>query len=318
MQQSESSDEEVQTIRRELLMNHAGSAIPNNYNERKPIIFDHSDIDGKISAIIDHGTAQRLFDHYVNHIVPNFPAVPFPPGTKAQTVRETKPILFLAILASLCFGVGVPAEKQQALARELREVFAESMWKQGEKSLELIQALQVATLWYRPPSNFEQHMFYQMVHMSAIMAIDIGLGKRQSQMKRKWFGSDPPFRALNKVTESVEARRAWLVSYFLCISITMVLRRPVLLRFNDYMRECIEFLETSPDALPSDRMLVQHVKLARIAEEIAIQFSMDDPNENLTITDGKVTYGIKHFEKDLREQVRRDSPDGKCHCIHMT
>ncbi|KAK3044348.1 hypothetical protein LTS18_001517, partial [Coniosporium uncinatum] len=84
-EKSESSDEEVQTIRRELLMNHAGSAIPNNYNERKPIIFDHSDIDGKISAIIDHGTAQRLFDHYVNHIVPNFPAVPFPPGTKAQT-----------------------------------------------------------------------------------------------------------------------------------------------------------------------------------------------------------------------------------------
>ncbi|KAF1990331.1 hypothetical protein K402DRAFT_410399 [Aulographum hederae CBS 113979] len=307
--QKESSEEEVQTMRREMLMSHPGATIPNNYNERKPIVFDHSDIDGKISAIVDKPTAERLFDHYIHDVSPYFPAVPIAPGTNPQTFREQKPILFLAIISSICFGVGIPHEAQQALARELREQFAESMWKQGEKSLELIQALQVSTLWYRPPSNFEQHMFFQMVHMSAIMAIDIGMGKRQSQMKRKWFGQDPPFRRLTHMTETAEARRAWLVSYFLCISITMVLRRPILLRFNEYMRECIEYLENAPDALPSDKLLVQHVKLARIAEEISIQFSMDDPNENLSISDGKVTYGIKHFEKDLREQVHRDTVD---------
>jgi hypothetical protein len=272
---------------------------PSIYDQTKPVVFDHTDIDKKIHEIIDAGTAERLFNRYVNHVAPRFPAVPFPLGTKAKKVRKEKPILFLAILSSTCFGTGVDAETQGALERELREVFANSMWKQGEKSLELIQALHVSTLWYRPPANFEQHMFYQMVHMSAVMAIDIGIGKKQSPWKRKWFGKGPPFRHGLPNPECAESRRAWIVCYFLCISITMVLRRPILVRFNDYMEQCVKYLETADDALPSDKILCQHVKLARISENIAVQFAMDDPTVNLSISDGKVTYGIKHFEQDL-------------------
>jgi hypothetical protein len=279
--------------------NEQGDRQTSIYNQTKPPIFDHSDIDRKISAIIDSSTAEHIFDQYVNHVSHRFPAVPFAAGTKAKTIRAEKPILFMAILSSTCYGTGVHEDTQVALEREMREIFACSMWKQGEKSLELIQALHVATLWYRPPANFEQHMFYQMVHMSAIMAIDIGIGKRQSPWKRKWFGQEPPFRRVLPNPESAEARRAWIVCYFLCISITMVLRRPILVRFNDYMRECLDYLETAEDALPSDKILIQHVKIAHISEQIAVQFAMDDPAVNLSISDGKVTYGIQHFEQDL-------------------
>ncbi|RDI86648.1 Nucleolar GTP-binding protein 1 [Venturia inaequalis] len=281
--------------------NEPGDRNTSIYNQQKPPIFDHSDIDRKISTIIDSATAENIFDQYVNHGSHRFPAVPFAPGTKAKTIRAEKPILFMAILSSTCYGTGVSEDTQVALEREMREIFACSMWKQGEKSLELIQALHVATLWYRPPANFEQHMFYQMVHMSAIMAIDIGIGKRQSPWKRKWFGQEPPFRRVLPNPESAEARRAWIVCYFLCISITMVLRRPILVRFNDYMRECLEYLETAEDALPSDKILCQHVRIAHISEQIAVQFAMDDPAVNLSISDGKVSYGIHHFEQALAD-----------------
>jgi len=85
----------------------------------------------------------------------------------------------------------------------------------------------------------------------------------------------------------------------------MILRRPILLRFNDYMQECIKVLESSEEALPSDHIICQHVRLARISEDIAVEFAMDDPKVNLSISDGKVTYGIKTFEEkleDLRQQ----------------
>jgi hypothetical protein len=286
------------------------------YNQSRPMIYDHSDIDANLNKIISAQDAERLFNRYVNVICPQFPAVPLPPGTTAQELRKTKPILFLAILSGTSYGAGIPPETQQELEREFRDVIATCIWKTGEKSLQLIQALQVGALWYRPPSNFEQHMFYQMVHMSTIMAIDIGIGRRKSAWKKV---SESPERRekarefLQRVgipnLEGAEARRAWLVNYYLCITIAMILRRPILLRYNDFMRECLEELESSEGALPSDQLLCQHIHHARVLENIAVQFAMDDPAVNLTLSDGKVSYGIKHHEQALQDLMQRNGSE---------
>lgn len=284
------------------------------YNQQKPETFDHADIEQRIDDIIDRAAAEKLFNRYVNDVVTYFPAVPFAKGTSAAAVRKEKPILFLAILSSTSFGTGTSHTAQKLLEAELRDVFAKAMWKHGEKTLELVQALQVATLWYRPPANFEQHMFYQMVHMSAVMAIDIGIGKRMSPWRQKWFAGDPPPTRRPHFYDSIEAKRAWVVCYFLCISITMILRRPILVRFTDYLKECIDILENSEDALPSDKTLCQHVRIAHICEDIATQFAMDDPAINYTVSDHNVTFGIKHYEKALAEIRGTGSQD---HAIRL-
>jgi hypothetical protein len=67
--------------------------------------------------------------------------------------------------------------------------------------------LKVGALWYRPPANFAQHMFYQMVHMSTIMAIDIGIGKRQSPWRKTFFKKDSPLLSIIPDPESAECRR---------------------------------------------------------------------------------------------------------------
>jgi hypothetical protein len=79
-----------------------------------------------------------------------------------------------------------------------------------------------------------------------------------------------------------------------------------MLRYNDYMRDCVEALESSAEAIPSDKTLCQHIHLARISEDIAIHFAMDDPAVNLTISDSKVSYGIKHHEQALADLRARN------------
>ena len=113
------------------------------YNEMVAMKYDHSYIDHRIDAIISNEDAESLFNRYMDEIVPHFPAVPFPPGTSAKQVRAEKPILFLAILSGTSYGANIPPDTQIALERELREVLATCMWKNGEKSLQLVQALQV-------------------------------------------------------------------------------------------------------------------------------------------------------------------------------
>lgn len=123
--------------------------------------------------VIDRGTitaenASKVFDHYVNDMAIHVPAVVFPPGTTAAEIRKTKPILFLAILSVSSSG------NRSELTREVMQICADRIICNGEKSLELIQALIVTSLWYWPPEHFEELKFYQLIHIAAVMAIDIG------------------------------------------------------------------------------------------------------------------------------------------------
>ena len=66
------------------------------------------------------------------------------------------------------------------------------------------------------------------------------------------------------------------------------------------MDECIEILESSSGALPTDKLLCRHVKLQHLNEEIGREFSMDDPSATINISDAHVQNALKAFENQLR------------------
>jgi hypothetical protein len=84
-------------------------------------------------------------------------------------------------------------------------------------------------------------------------------------------------------------------------SAAMSLRRPLLLRWSAYNDECLELLDTAPDALPSDKWLCHLVRIQHIAEEVGFQFSMDDPASVISLSDTKTQYHLKAFERQLEE-----------------
>ena len=96
----------------------------------------------------------------------------------------------------------------------------------------------------------------------------------------------------------------------------MSLRRPNLLRFTSHMAECIDFIESSPDALDSDKLLCQWVRIQHIADDIALQLSLDDPNTTLSMADPKVTSALQTFEKKM-DEWRAQVPKGIDACEPM-
>ena len=78
------------------------------------------------------------------------------------------------------------------------------------------------------------------------------------------------------------------------------------------MEESIDVLEKSPDALPSDKILCRHVKMIYIGERVSVEFSMDDPSAEVSISEPKVNYALKDFEKELRGlQEQADDDDDR-------
>lgn len=75
------------------------------------------------------------------------------------------------------------------------------------------------------------------------------------------------------------------------------------------MKECIEVLESHPDAYPSDKLFCQHVKIQHICEDIGLQFLMDDNTANISITDPKVTYALTVLENQLKTWKEQIPPE---------
>ena len=176
----------------------------------------------RINSLINQEMAAKIFDRYMTQLLPHLPAVVFPPDTTADQVFKEKPILYVCILSAASFGTLNPETSKQ-LAREAVGAIADCVVRNGAKSLELIQAMQVLALWYKPPERAEQTNFYQIIHMAAVMALDIGLGKRFNPSKaRRGFGgpnanfAPGPHKTLPQDSDTLEARRAWLTCYYLC------------------------------------------------------------------------------------------------------
>ncbi|KAF3483938.1 uncharacterized protein GIQ15_03262 [Arthroderma uncinatum] len=270
---------------------------------------DHEYADVIDRGVVDQETAAKSFDHYVKNMAPIMPCVVFAPNTKMGDVRRETPVLFLSIL-SISIGNFSPS-LETALLTEMHKIFADRIVIRGEKSLELVQSLVIATMWYMPPEHYEELKFYLLIHMAAIMGTDLGMNRRskpQSQssemirelMTRKALFIDP---------QSLDGRRAWIGCYILAVNVAMGLRRPLLTRWNAYMDESVQMLLDSPDAYPSDRALVEWAKLAHIGEEIGFQFSMDDPLTNVSITEPRIQYALKGFEGRLDEWRREVPPE---------
>lgn len=111
----------------------------------------------------------------------------------------------------------------------------------------------------------------------------------------------PRSRDSSPDTASLECRRTFLACYIVCSSVSMSLRRPNMLRVSSYVRDCLDFIEQSSEAAPSDRSLAAWVRLNIIAEDICSSFSYDDPGDIASITDLRTQFMLKDFEKRLSD-----------------
>ena len=166
--------------------------------------------------LIDTETATTMFSRYINDMAPHMPAVVFPSKSSAGEIRKTKPILFLAIL-SVASGRDDP-KLQVTLLKELGRMYADHIICRGDKSLELVQALQISTIWYSPEA-YKDAKPYQFINMASTMAISLGLSQKKefftSLVLNGWKKGQELRRPLID-TGTVESRRAWLSCYLLC------------------------------------------------------------------------------------------------------
>lgn len=255
--------------------------------------------------------AEAAFDIYIKRMAPQYPMVVFPTHTTMSDIRRSKPALFLSITA-VAIGTLSP-DLQVPLFTEFYRMIAERVVVKGEKALELCQGLLVCCIWYMPPENFEELKFYQLTHMAATLAMDLGLNRRSLTSKRGFnFLRELMGKKANPSfdPDGPEARRTWVGCYFLTIQVSAALRRTQMVRWQPYMDECFEILETHPDALPSDKDLLSWAKLGYIMEEASLTVPSEELISIKSFSESKLRYTMKGLENKLN-QWKREIPEEK-------
>lgn len=270
-------------------------------------MYGEADVVGR--GIVHAEIASALFRHYTDHMAPHMPIVVFAPDISSDIIRRRSPFLFLAIL-SVASGQDYP-DLQATLTKEIMRMLADRVFVHGEKSLEIVQALQVVTIWYWPEPNGDSK-YYQFIHMTAVMAIDLGMHRRQPLLilrKEQILGLPKPKSYLSDPC-TTECRRAWLGCYLLCSSIAMGMRRPNLVQPSSHTGDCVKALEASEDAFPTDKTLCRWVQLQMLADEFAGQASAEEDSEiTVEARDARIRSAYAHFAKQVSEWEARDSSE---------
>lgn len=239
--------------------------------------------------VIDRGmlslnTATRLYDDYTQYLAPHYPLVVFDPAYSAERLRRERPLLFLAVLAASAVKSDPTLYGQ--LSAAVVQAYAENLVLDGEKSLEVVQAIIVTAVWFYPPEKFAQLKFYEYVHMATTMAIDIGLADKptsRSVETSTQFSSvsDSSSSASTSATiHDAERLRTLLACYCNCCGTSLPMRRPNSFPFSDWLAECAQSLLSNLNCAPSDSRLVAWVRLLAIAEEFTCIFSAGNINDS--------------------------------------
>lgn len=131
--------------------------------------------------IIDRGVisielAENLLKLYREELFVDQPGITISKEVTADDLRSKKPALFHAVMAAASQSLGSVLSNK--LHEELVYFYARSLFVNGEKSLQHVQALFVSVAYYTPPNNPGQMQIYQYTNLAASMALELGLASK--------------------------------------------------------------------------------------------------------------------------------------------
>ncbi|MCJ1390085.1 hypothetical protein MMC18_002943 [Xylographa bjoerkii] len=271
-------------------------------------------------GLLSMAGASFLLNIFINELSPHFPNVTLSRTSTANDVRREKPMLFLAMITAASSTIN--RKLNALLTTELQQVFANRIFMKGDKSIELVQALLITTSWSFPSLKYDEAKFYQLIHVAATMALEMGLGKKISDFTHstppapsddmsltgtRSFGvswNSTPLSVPPLKHESGEGCRAIVTCYITCSGVSLSLCRPSMLRFSDWISDCVNMLECTWDAPLGDRRLAAWARIAHLMEEFQIAFAADDTNITVSLVEPRVQRMLRPF-KDQLEKLRR-------------
>lgn len=121
---------------------------------------------------------QKAIEAFVLHLLPQCPVVAISADLRLAQLDASRPFMTNAIVAAGC-SISQPASFASMHHQNVVEL-SQAVMIEGQKSIDLVQALLISAIWSHPPENLSNLNIYQWTHMACTMALELGLGGRAS------------------------------------------------------------------------------------------------------------------------------------------
>ncbi|KAM0487290.1 hypothetical protein ACHAPX_000561 [Trichoderma viride] len=204
------------------------------------------------SGLLSTDTAIRLFDDFINNVLPQYPILTLSRAENFDWFRAHQPTLLLAIIAAACRASSPSLFRK--LSVHLRGDLSEQVMVQGNRSIELVQAVLVMVEWYDVPEDLRRLNFYAWIQTAGLMVRELGL----------WPWSED---TNSSVDLTMAQWRICFATYLPLSTAAVSLRRPMPLVWTESTRNGVDVFEKN-SVLDNDKRLAAWVRLQMIAEEV--------------------------------------------------
>ncbi|OOF90134.1 hypothetical protein ASPCADRAFT_135419 [Aspergillus carbonarius ITEM 5010] len=236
-------------------------------------------------SIVDRGLlseaeAERLVTTFQLDFMPKFPFVLLTRGETAARLKDRQPFLFLCIVAAT---MGSTHPLRKIVTEEVMKHVTLRVVERSERNLELHQGLLVHSTWYSYPAERCHPRLSLLTQFCVSIMYDLGLHRK------------PSLR--------LDEQRALLGTYWLSVGFSGTLGRPITMKHDGRMDECIASLASTEHL--SDRWIAPFIHLQSFLA------TMDEAYAAIHASGGRVlvqvTRGSLQREFDrVKDRVEKD------------
>ncbi|KAB8222898.1 hypothetical protein BDV33DRAFT_201036 [Aspergillus novoparasiticus] len=213
-----------------------------------------------ISGLSSHESEECL-NHFRTFKLQYFPFVHIPSEKSAVQLHKERPFLWLCVMAISTKSTA----HQHELGLRIRQIVAQEMVVQSDKSIDLLLGLLTFIGW----ASYQFHQFHPkpflsvFTHLATSLVFDLGLNK-PVQVTTPTFNLNQCPRP--STPRTMEERRAALGCYLVTSIISSFLQQIETFRWTPHLEESLRILDEQKQCA-NDEILVQLVRMRLIVEK---------------------------------------------------
>lgn len=288
------------------------SKVMKSASERRSTLLNESReaVDCISHGIISIEDAQFRLDLYRNTIYPSHPLVKVPHNFTLDDLRREQPHLLNAIMSVTNAITDNKVDKDQLLKLDNYAILAITfeIMAMGTKSMELIRSLLLLCSWYNTPEFFKHRRYHLLNTISVTMLHDLGIIavalNSATQASKDPTKLDEELPSIETPEDNEEHNSLVLIIYFTTVSICIILRRAIYVKWTPYIEECCTQLENLSDKRSNHIAL--YSRLSNQLERIHQIVHSPDTSERRPAASG---YLIDEFQQALNNLKKKINAD---------
>lgn len=254
------------------------------------------------AGIITMEEASKRLHIYKTEVFKRHPLVDVPEDKLVEQLIEEMPFLFNTVVSIASLVMNKDSSPDICLQVEIFaiEAVCTEIMVWGSKSVELVKSLILLSLWYNSPEFFKQRRYHILNTVSVSLLHDLGIVSRPSYT---YLAENKTIIKQQEQHTAIEYRALIMILYISTVSICLILRRNIYVKWTPYVNECCLCLEKED----SDRFrnLAIFLRLNHELERIHHIVHAPDSVENKSAVS---KYVIKEFQGILSSLKGRIHP----------